>query len=83
MEQTEKFIKDRIKEYKIALNLADDELPLCTDKERWKREDEYRVIKNNNKTATRVLDTKEEAEKYILEIGETKDKYRIEKDGID
>ena len=78
-EQQEKFIKDRIKEYKIAINLADDELPLCTPKERWKKEDEWAVYKNINKTATRVLDTEEEAEKYILEIGKTKDKYRIQK----
>jgi len=83
-EQQEKFIKEKIKEYKIALHLADDELPLCTDKERWKKEDVYAVYKGKNKTATKLCDTQEEADKYILELGETKDKYRVEKrTGID
>lgn len=79
MKQQEEFIKYRIKEYLTALALADDELPVCTDKERWKREDVYAIYKNANKTATKLLDTEEDAKKYILELGKTKDLYRIEK----
>ena len=47
--------------------------------DRWKKETEYAVIKNTNKTATRVLPGEEEANKYILELGDTKNRYRIEK----
>jgi hypothetical protein len=83
-EEQEKFIKEKVKEYKIALNLDDDELPLCDEKARWKTEDVYAVYKNTNKTATKLCTSEEEAKQYILEIGETKDKYRIEKrPGID
>ena len=78
-EEQEKFIKERIKEYKIALNLNDEELAICDEKSRWKTEDTYAVYKNTNKTATRVLDSEEEAKKYILELGKTKHTYRIQK----
>lgn len=78
-EKTEKFIKDRIKEYQIALELADDELPLCTKKERWAKDDVFAIYKNSNKTATKLCDSKEEADKYLLELGKTKDVYRIDK----
>ena len=45
--------------------IINDDLPLCTDEERWRRKDTYRVEKKGRKTAVRVLDTREEADEYI------------------
>ena len=45
--------------------MLNDELPLCSDEERWKKEDTYRVMKKGRKTAVRVLPSLDDAEKYI------------------
>ena len=45
--------------------LEQDELIPCTDEERWASPTTYAVMKGDNKKATRVLDSMEEAEKYI------------------
>lgn len=37
----------------------------CTDEERWKRPDQYAVMKKGRKSALRVLDTEEEAQKWL------------------
>jgi hypothetical protein len=37
------------------------QLPICTAKERWRKEDTYAVMKDGRKTAWRVFNTKEEA----------------------
>jgi hypothetical protein len=78
-EEQDKFVKDRIALYKSCMGLEDDKLPLCTREERWARDDSFAVYSNENKTATRVLGTEEEAQNYILESGNKKNKYRIEK----
>jgi hypothetical protein len=54
MEDTEKFIKDRIK--------AHIDIAPCNDKERYKTNDTYAVMKKGRKSALRVLDSMEEAE---------------------
>ena len=66
-EEQEAFIKQRVSIHQEAEvdYLINDKLPLCTDEERWRRKDTYRVEKKGRKTAVRVLDTQEEADKYI------------------
>lgn len=75
-EEQEGFVKEKIKIYKEVLSLPDDELPECSDK--WTVDDKWAVYKNKNKIATRLLNTPDEANRYILELGDTKNKYRIE-----
>ena len=58
---------------RIAVH-AQDPPPECSDEEKWKRPTTYAVMKLKNKRATRVLDTQEEAEAYILAIDEKKRK---------
>jgi len=41
------------------------ELVLCTDQERWKKEDTFRIIKKGRKSAVRVLNSQDEADKYL------------------
>jgi hypothetical protein len=84
IDEQERFIKDRIALYKKCVELKDEELPVCTPEERWKKETTYAVYKNQNKTATRVLDTEEDAKQYILDLGDKKNAYRVEiRKGID
>ena len=66
-EEQEAFIKQRVSIHQEAEvdYLINDKLPLCTDEERWRRKDTFRVEKKGRKTAVRVLDTQEEADKYI------------------
>ena len=66
-EEQEDFIKQRVSIHQEAEvdYLINDKLPFCTDEERWRRKDTYRVEKKGRKTAVRVLDTQEEANEYI------------------
>lgn len=63
LERTEKYILERIETHRLSKVQADwgDELPLCTDDERWVRETKFAVKREGRKTAIRVLDTEEEA----------------------
>ena len=78
-EKTEAFIKERITMHRDAKVNADwdEELPLCTDEDRWQRETKYAVKKENRKTAVRVFDSEEEAVSLLSEMPE-KDKGFIE-----
>ena len=63
-EQQEIYVKTRIKLHQDAEQSK--ELPMCTAKERWRKEDSYAVMKDNRKTAWRVFTTKEEAVQFLL-----------------
>jgi hypothetical protein len=83
LEETEQRVLNRIEIHRNAEHLPDDDLPYCTDKECWHRGNTYAVMKNKNKRATRVLDTREEAEDYLTWLFKDeknlKHKFRIEK----
>lgn len=82
LEQTEKFLKDRISLLQSHENTPDDALPMCSDKERWRDPTKYAVMKKGGKRALRVLDTAIEAEIFrktkkeetFIEIREGEDK---------
>lgn len=63
-EQQEIYVKARIKLHQDAEQSK--ELPMCTAKERWRKEDSYAVMKDNRKTAWRVFATKEEAVQFLI-----------------
>ena len=77
-EQQEAYIKERVAIYKQAISLPIEEVPVCNAKERWAKETTYAVMKNNNKTASRVLETAKEAEDWILANTDGKSQYRVE-----
>ena len=66
-EEQDKFIKEKVSLHQQAETkfLLGDELPRCTDEERWKKDDTFRVMKKGRKTAVRVLPSQHEAEEYI------------------
>lgn len=63
LEKTEAYIKERIDAHRLSKVQADwgDELPPCTDDERWVRETKFAVKREGRKTAIRVLDSEQEA----------------------
>ena len=72
LERTEAFIRARIESHKES-KLADDwdeELPLCSEEDRWVRETTYAVKKEGRKTAVRVFDSELEAQDFIKEMPE-------------
>lgn len=64
LEKTEEYIKERIEAHRMSKVQADwgDELPPCSDDDRWVRETKYAVKREGRKTAIRVLDTQHEAD---------------------
>lgn len=66
-DKQQQYIEERVKLHKSVFETGDSKLPLCTDDERWKTQDKYAVYRNKNKTASRVLDSEQEAEIWIEE----------------
>lgn len=79
-EEQQKFIEERVAIYKKCIDLSTELLPICSPKERWQKPSTYAVIKNNNKRAARVLESAEEADKWIKANTKegSKDKYTVE-----
>jgi hypothetical protein len=79
--EQDEYVRNRVKIYKEALNLKDEEIPVCSAIERWQTEDIWAIYKGNNKTATKLCETEKEAIEYASAI---KFKTRIEKrPGVD
>lgn len=66
-EKQQAFVEERIHLHQQAQTLAEfgEDLPECTDDERWVRGEKFAVVKMGNKKATKVFDTEAEAEKWI------------------
>jgi len=78
-EDTYEWIVERITMHNEAAVLPDEELPECTPEERWEKPTTYAVKKGKNKRATRVLQSLEDAQKYIIENQLDPDLYWVEK----
>ena len=59
--EIEDMIRENFDAIKYAETLSDEDLPMCTDEERWHKPDKWAVKKPGNKKALRVYDTREEA----------------------
>ncbi|MFR3452255.1 MAG: hypothetical protein ACLTSX_12615 [Collinsella sp.] len=63
-EQIEKcgeWLAKRFEEIEAAEKLPDDQLPMCTESERWHRADKWAVMKEGRKSAIRLFDSEDEA----------------------
>ena len=75
----ENFIKERFLELKKYEDVPDEELPMCTDEERWREPTKYAIKKKTNKKASKLHDTLEEAEAHLENLEkEYKGQYEIE-----
>jgi hypothetical protein len=63
------FIRAKVEEYTRYLECADDDIPPCPPEERWDRPSKFAVKKEGRKTAVRLFDLKEEAERKAAELG--------------
>lgn len=59
------WIEDRILLHQRCEIMSDDELPPCTEQERWDKPTVYAVMKKGRKSSLRNLDTQKEADKWI------------------
>jgi len=69
LEEIEAYIRGVVTEYKKYREMADDEIPPCSAKLRWEKPTKYAVKKEGRKTAVRVLDSANEAEKMVADLG--------------
>jgi hypothetical protein len=65
----ELYIDAKIAAYKQYSNLKDDDIPPCSPEERWEKPTKYAVKKEGQKTAVRVLDSENEAQRMASDLG--------------
>ncbi len=84
-QEIEKFIYNKFMELKKYENASDDDLPMCTDEERWKEQTQYAVKKKANKKASKIHDTLKQAEEHLKNLeAEYPNVYEIEiREGTD
>lgn len=72
----EKWLIEKFEKIKKAEQLADQDLPMCSDQDRWKNPDVFAVMKKGRKTALRLLNTEQEAQDYSAKYGGDYIEYR-------
>lgn len=66
IDEQKRYIVDRIKLFKKFSDTPDDELPLCTEDDRWYSGESWAVMLPGRTSAKRVLDTEDEAKQYCF-----------------
>ena len=69
--EIERFITEKVCDISKNEKLSDDEIPECNEEERWQSATTYAVKKEGRKTAIKVFENKEEAEKNMSALGGT------------
>jgi len=71
-EQTEAYIKERLEAHRNAKVSADwdEELPECTNDEKWIREEKFALKKEGRKTAVKLFDNEADAKNHINTFAE-------------
>ena len=63
--EIEVFIKEKLEMIRKAEEQADEDLEPCSKDERWATDDKFAVMKEGRKTALKLFDTREDAEKML------------------
>ena len=71
LSEIEVFIKDKIAKLEENENIPDNELTGCNKEERWATDPKFAVMKQGRKSAIKLFDSKEEAEKNLSALGGT------------
>lgn len=69
LENAHKYLTDRVALHQLAETLPDHNLPYCSPEERWERPTQYAVMKDKRKTALRVLESEQDAIRWMVEKG--------------
>jgi len=67
--ECEEWLRRKFAEIEAVENLPDENLPICTPEERFNSGDKFAVMKKGRKTALRVLDSMDEAERWKEQNG--------------
>lgn len=70
IQETERFITDKLAQLEKYWNATDEEIPFCTDKELWRGETQYKYYSDPNKTqgrSTRNFDNLQDANAFMAE----------------
>ena len=78
MTSIEVYIKDKVSDVSQNVEKADDDIPECSPDQRWATPTKWAVMKEGRKTAVKVCETQEEAEKFIDDLEKEKDKHYVE-----
>ena len=68
-EECEKWLIEKFESLKRDEELLDDEITVCSPESRWQTQTVYAVMKKGRKSALKLCDTQDEAEKYKAEKG--------------
>jgi hypothetical protein len=63
------YIRTKVNAYEHNMSLSDNDIPPCLPAERWDRPTKYAVKKEGRKTAVRLFDDEQAAQKMIAELG--------------
>lgn len=70
IQETEQWLKERVRLLKGYLALPDDEIPECEPDERWANDSKFAVMKKGRKSALRLFDLEEDALDYLETAGD-------------
>lgn len=74
---TEAYIKERLRLFRAAEESPEETMMECPDKELWKDNDKWAIMKEGRKTAVKLCESEEEAAKYFASKG-LDDKHYVE-----
>lgn len=69
LQEIGEFIKSKVCDIEANLSLDDDTICACSNSERWADDEKFAVMKTGRKSALRVFDNREDAEKMAAECG--------------
>lgn len=72
---TEQYITSRINLFNAHMEMAESDLPLCTRKELWQKDDKWAIMKEGRKSAVKLHDNETDAKKHLETFD---DKHSIE-----
>lgn len=61
IEEAERYLKERVSLFQGLKDVPDDDLPVCTPRERWYSDEKWALMKKGNKRATLLCETEAEA----------------------
>jgi len=62
-------IADKLDDFEDSANLFDDDLPHCTNKQKWQDDDKYAVMMRGKKRALKLHLSEEEARSHAVNVG--------------
>lgn len=65
-EQVEQYVRYRLRSHVPAIEMADNEIPICTETERWYKEGQYAIMKSGNVKSSKNFPENQKKEAYAF-----------------